>query len=249
MKIDVRFLEQTASFNPDFGEVHDVSDGSFERGYAEGVAESETTIDALIENTCTKINNDRVKTVNSYLCYQNSKLKEVNLPSVETIGTRAFQGCTGLKEISLPNCTRISDYAFQSCSELTSIYVPELKSMGSYALQSTAIIHAIFPKLEELGTAQLYGCWRMHTCDLHICESISSTTFPYCSALKALILRSPTLCTLGGGNPFQNTPLEKGNGFIYVPKALVEQYKVATNWSTYANQIRAIEDYPEITGQ
>lgn len=36
MKIDVKFSELTASFDPHFGEVHDVSDGGFERGYAEG---------------------------------------------------------------------------------------------------------------------------------------------------------------------------------------------------------------------
>ena len=35
---------------------------------------------------------------------------------------------------------------------------------------------------------------------------------------------------------------------FYVPTSLVDTYKSATNWSTYAEQIRAIEDYPEITG-
>jgi N-acyl-D-aspartate/D-glutamate deacylase len=32
-------------------------------------------------------------------------------------------------------------------------------------------------------------------------------------------------------------------GYVYVPRALVNAYKTATNWSTYANYIRAIEDY------
>ena len=35
---------------------------------------------------------------------------------------------------------------------------------------------------------------------------------------------------------------------FYVPTSLVEAYKSATNWSACAEQIRAIEDYPEITG-
>ena len=219
-----------------------------EQGYADGVADSEITIDALIENNCTKINNDRVTNINQCLCCQNTNLKEVSLPNVETIGAKAFQGCTGITEIFLPKCTHMGDYAFQSCSNMTKIDVPELKSMGSYALQSTSILHAVFPKLEVLGTAHLYGCWRMHTCDLYVCTSISSTTFPYSSALNTLILRSPVLCVLGGGNSFQNTPIAKGTGCIYVPKNLIEQYKSATNWSTYASQFRAIEDYPDITG-
>jgi hypothetical protein len=29
---------------------------------------------------------------------------------------------------------------------------------------------------------------------------------------------------------------------------LVDSYKTATNWSKYATQIRAIEDYPDICG-
>jgi hypothetical protein len=38
------------------------------------------------------------------------------------------------------------------------------------------------------------------------------------------------------------------NTLIYVPRELVDAYKVATNWSTHADNIRAIEDYPEICG-
>lgn len=38
------------------------------------------------------------------------------------------------------------------------------------------------------------------------------------------------------------------DGFIYVPRKFVESYKVATNWSAFASQFRAIEDYPEICG-
>ena len=44
------------------------------------------------------------------------------------------------------------------------------------------------------------------------------------------------------------TVIASGTGYVYVPSALVNSYKSATNWSTYADQIRAIEDYPDITG-
>ena len=40
-----------------------------------------------------------------------------------------------------------------------------------------------------------------------------------------------------------NCPIGQGTGYIYVPSALVNTYKSANYWSTYANQIRAIEDY------
>ena len=39
--------------------------------------------------------------------------------------------------------------------------------------------------------------------------------------------------------------------FVIMPKehwALVDTYKVNSVWSTYANQFRAIEDYPDMCG-
>ena len=56
------------------------------------------------------------------------------------------------------------------------------------------------------------------------------------------------MATLANTNAFTNTPIKSGAGYIYVPAALVDSYKAATNWSVYADQIRAIEDYPDITG-
>ena len=56
------------------------------------------------------------------------------------------------------------------------------------------------------------------------------------------------MATLGNTNAFSNTPIKSGNGYIYVPAALVDSYKADSKWSTYANQIRAIEEYPEICG-
>lgn len=38
MRLDVKFVEQNASFEADFGEVNNISDGGYERGYAEGAA-------------------------------------------------------------------------------------------------------------------------------------------------------------------------------------------------------------------
>lgn len=39
MKFGVKFTENVTSFEPDFGEVHNISDGGYERGYADGKAD------------------------------------------------------------------------------------------------------------------------------------------------------------------------------------------------------------------
>jgi hypothetical protein len=66
------------------------------------------------------------------------------------------------------------------------------------------------------------------------------------------------MCTLGSANEFievsgyPNSAIADGKGYIYVPRTLVNSYKTATNWSVYANQFRALEDYTvdgTITGE
>ena len=50
-------------------------------------------------------------------------------------------------------------------------------------------------------------------------------------------------------NNIIHSKIAAGNGYIYVPRALLsdddetKDYRRATNWSTYAAQFRALEDY------
>lgn len=83
--------------------------------------------------------------------------------------------------------------------------------------------------------------------DLPKVTTIAASAFCW-GKIQILILRSETLCALANANAFTQSPFASGTGYIYVPSALVDSYKAATNWSTYANQIRAIEDYPDICG-
>ena len=95
------------------------------------------------------------------------------------------------------------------------------------------------------------SCRELVVVDVPSVNSIERGAFHECVALTALILRGDTVCVLNTVNwseTFYNTPIKNGTGYIYVPRSLVDTYKAATNWSTYAAQIRAIEDYPDITG-
>ena len=98
----------------------------------------------------------------------------------------------------------------------------------------------------SIGSSAFSGCYKLTTADFQAITSIGSNAFIGCSALTALILRSEAMVTVSSS--FGNTPIASGTGYIYVPSALVNSYKVASNWSAYAEQIRAIEDYPDICG-
>ena len=40
---------------------------------------------------------------------------------------------------------------------------------------------------------------------------------------------------------YASGPIAQGAGTIYVPSALLDTYKAATGWSTYASSFKAIE--------
>ena len=102
------------------------------------------------------------------------------------------------------------------------------------------------PNCNSVGTYAFARCGELKTVDLSQKLSIGNAVFISSTALRHLILRSETLCTLSTSfsNVFNYTKIAIGEGAIYVPSTLVEAYKSATNWSAAADQIYAIEDYP-----
>lgn len=152
----------------------------------------------------------------------------LNNSLVTSLRTRVCQAATKLVTVNLPNVTSIGAYAFYQCSNLETVTLP---------------------KLTTISTQTWYMCPKLKHADCGQLGSITAQTFASCTALKALILRkTSSICTLSNANGVSGSGIGKGTGYIYVPSALIETYKTATNWSTFANQFRAIEDYPDICG-
>jgi hypothetical protein len=105
---------------------------------------------------------------------------------------------------------------------------------------------------KSIGKQTFRYCTALKSADFPAVTSIMHCAFENCSSLKALILRNTSKCTLADSNAFTSTPIASGTGYIYVPRALVDSYKTASYWKTYANQFRALEDYTvdgTITGE
>lgn len=186
-----------------------------------------STEDGLITRTLTEYSNDRVTTV----------------------GANAFQGCTKLTTVSIPNATSVGGSAFNACSALRSVHLPALKSVNIMSFYSCTSLETIaLPSLTTTSAQAMRNCSELAKADLGKPTSIVALFFGGCSLLETLIIRTPKLCTLGATSAISDTKIAKGTGYVYVPSALVDSYKSATNWSTYAAQFRAIEDYPDITG-
>ena len=121
----------------------------------------------------------------------------------------------------------------------------QAESIGEYAFyKCTALTTANFPVVTSIGNFAFGYCSSLTTVDFPAATSIGDYTFYNCTSLKALILRkSDAICTLLSSSAFTTTPIASGRCYVYVPRALVDSYKTATNWSTYASQFRALEDY------
>lgn len=219
MKLDVKFSESNQSFDPKFGEVHNISDGGYERGYAEGYDVGNTEgytkghtegveagieqgygngMDAIVNQTVVSYGNDTIKQLAVSFFQNNKCLESISLPKVTHLN--GFMGCSALKNCDFSGAVYIQSGAFQNCVSLERIEFPSA-------------------------------------------EQFHSNVFSGCTSLKTLILRRAAgVASLGNTGSFTDTPIANGTGFIYVPDNLVERYKSAANWSTYAEQIKPISE-------
>ena len=183
-----------------------------------------------------------------------------------TLSNGAFAGTsdkknTDLRTISLPLWTGSSFSEgtvfsnstvgiFAYCTALTSVSAPELQSLPTQMFYyCQALEEAVFPKVSSLNSGVFNNCSNLTKIDLGgAITRLSSAFMVNASKVTALILRGVTTVPTLGSSTFNSTPVKTGTCYVYVPKELEATFKVASNGSTYASQIRAIEDYPEICG-
>lgn len=101
-------------------------------------------------------------------------------------------------------------------------------------------------RVKVIGDYAFYGCSNLTSVRFAAADSIGEGAFANCSSLDAMILPAAKVASLESVDVFNSTPISAGTGFIYVPAALIDSYKTTGQWATYANQLRAIEDYPDI---
>lgn len=167
---------------------------------------------------------------------------------IMNIGNYAFYYFKSLTTADFPKVISVGDYAFYQCNSLTTVDFPSANGIGYSAFFRCPLNTVDFPLVTSIGGHAFQYCYALTTADFPKVASIGNYAFQNCSNLKTLILRSSSVCELGGSYVFSGTPIASGNGYIYVTSALINDYKTATNWSTYSSRFRAIEDYPNICG-
>lgn len=179
----------------------------------------------LVEGTMTVLKGeDTITKIKEYAFYNNVALETVDCPRVGEMGARAFYGCSALKTVNLPQLQTMGSYAFGSCTGLQTITLPKVTAIPDNAFRSC-------PQLQKV--------------DLTSITTFTGSCF-YNSTKVALIIRSSSKATANSTSMLPAASTFTGG--IYVPQGLVGAYKSDAVWSTWADKIFAIEDYPEICG-
>ena len=179
----------------------------------------EETFRQIVERSITSFIDDELTSLYKYSFYKCKELQEVSLSLVTELSESAFYECSKLTAVDLPNVAKINSSVFRFCG-LTEVNGPLVTYIGSSAFRDCpSLTNAKFPKATSIQDQAFYGC----------------------SSLSSLIVGTElddetTICKLSS-----TSSLPSSIEVIYVPYTLQEQYKTATNWSSFADKIQAYD--------
>lgn len=213
MRLNVKFKEIDKIFSTNFGEVHNISDGGYERGYETGYIEggADGYTKGHTDGQTDGLESLFLKTIKSF--------SSNNVTSIEN---NTFFNCAELEELNLPNLKSVPISMCQYCSKLKRIVLPNLTG--------------------SIGTSAFHTCRSLEYADIGAATNLGAAGFYMCASLATLIIRGPVVIPIANSNALYGTRIANKTGYIYVRDDLVEQYKVATYWSTLASQIKPLSE-------
>lgn len=168
---------------------------------------------------------------------------------------QSFINCSNLKIVSVGKTVKIESYKALMETQIKRFNVPIEGGYYSYYLQRaiipdtlTEIVDNAFSwaislqsmiiptGVQEIGSNAFKYCYQIKTI---ICEGnityVGSGVMENCRNCRYVDFSACTsVPTLANSNAFSNTPTDME---IRVPAALADEWKAATNWATYADQI------------
>lgn len=141
------------------------------------------------------------------------------------------------------NATSIRDYANYQNKTVQKASFPNATNIGMQAFGYNVYLKKVnAPNATSIGNNAFYNCLSLDKVIIGTkhasVATLGSSVFNNCSHI------------LGGSNAYN--PSGFNDGYIYVPLSLVAEYRVATNWVTYASQIMpwvaTVEELANIDG-
>ena len=174
------------------------------------------------------------------------------------IGDGAFSACNGLTQISCPSCDgaggtepqygSTASGVFRDCTTLTKASFPALRTTAQYFFRGcTGLTEVTLTALTQVGGNTFQGCTSIEKIVLPAAvANLSGNVFNGCTNLTAVVLSGITSAPSMTSSTFTGSPIASGTCYVYVPEEMLSTMKSASGWSTYADMIRSISDYPGI---
>lgn len=183
--------------------------------------EQEKTV-TITANGTVEITPDAGKTLSKATAIVNVPTSGGGDSALLSIIDRSISGVYANSDITV-----VGPYAFFRCLNLTGVVFPNATDIQQYAFQDCK-------SLERIDFSQL--------------QKSQSFSFKGDTGLRTIILRNSEVAPTAAGRGFTSLLAAVDAMYLYVPSALVDSYKTSSYWGDYVNKIRAIEDYPDITG-
>ena len=208
---------------------------------------NDTITGAISDDTITKIPTygfDRSSAVGG----DKHEITSVSFPNVLTVGSAAFDYNSTIQTIYLPNATSIEYNVCYQCRALESFIAPKATFKTLKRDPATAGDPTTQTPMAAYQAESFLGCVSLKKIDLY---DVDYTFYPRffdgCDALETVILRKTS--GLVGTGYYSYPKLDPyGRCYVYVPASLLAEYQASEHWAGKASKLRAIEDYPEITG-
>ena len=178
------------------------------------IPNSVTSIESSVFEDCTRLTSvvipNSVTIIRETAFYNCTHLTSVVIPnSVASIRASAFSGCTKLRSVTFPQNIYIYENAFSNCTSLKEVVFPDT--------------------VKGLQTNSFRNCTALHTVTMPSkCSSIKLDVFQGCSAIKFVIMRSPTPLNLFG------TQQTLDGAYLIVPNGSLETYAKAKGWQKWS---------------
>lgn len=176
--------------------------------------------------------------------YDDKALRIVSIPNgILKIGTQVFRSCESIKSIILPDTlTEISGFAIGYCRTIDELILPNsVTSIGDSALTwlasaSKLVIGSGITAIPASFASYCYSLIKI-TFPAGI-TSIGASAFANCQGIIEYdFSASSAVPMLANTNAFTNIA---STCKIKVPAALVDEWKAATNWASYADYIEGV---------
>lgn len=178
--------------------------------------------------------------LNTQAFYGCNNLTSVAMSSSVTFSSNAiFRNCTTLRFLTIPPMSSIQAYVFGTCYGLSNVAFPDnITSIASNTFYNDDILQkACMPNtVTTIGSSTFYSNTTLT--EMFVPASVTTVqanTFSNCDGMSVYDFSKHTAVpTLSNVSAFNNIPSDCQ---IRVPSSLVDTWKAATNWSTYADQI------------